>query len=192
MKTTSVELPSPGIAQAPAASTSRITGPLSYAILLGGLATIVLALYMVVTSYSSLPYWDGWRQVDVAANGYSSVSPAWLWAQHNEHRLVLPKLFLAADLRFFRAHQVFLLASIFAIQLTHLALLSWSMRVLGGWTGDLWRSGTGLAAFCLFCPSQNENFIWGFQVCFVLPLLFQSLSFVALLLYATDSPRPRS
>jgi len=191
LKAVSAEVSSPDPAEAPAAEASRVTGLLSYAILLGGLTTIVLSLYVVVTSYSSLPYWDGWRQIEVAAHGFNPVNPDWLWAQHNEHRLVLPKIFLAIDLRFFQARQVFLLAGIFVIQLLHLALLSWSMRALGGWKGDLWRTGTGVAAFCLFCPTQSENFTWGFQVCFVLPPFFATLSFVALLLYCTEAQHPR-
>jgi hypothetical protein len=168
-------------------SASRAPSLLSYAILLGGILTIAVTLHMVVISYSPLPYWDGWIQFDTAASGSGPFSPAWLWQQHNEHRLVIPKLFLAVDLRLFQGRQVFLLASIFMIQLLHLALLSWSMWVLGGWRGTLCRSGTGLAAFCLFCPAQRENFIWGFQVCFVLPQLLASLSFVALLLYWMES-----
>jgi hypothetical protein len=189
LKTASGELPGAEGVQTRTAETSRLTAALSYAILLGGLLTIALSLYIVVTTCSNLPFWDGWTQIEVAANGRSPVSLSWLWQQHNEHRLVLPKLFLAADLRFFQARQAFLLASIFAIQLLHLALLSWSMKVLGGWSGTLCRSGTGLAAFCLFCPTQSENFTWGFQVCFMLPPLFATLSFVALLLYWTEVQR---
>src|SRR5579862_199425 len=165
----------------------RINSALSYLILLGGALTVALALYIVITTYSSLPYWDGWTQIEVAANGRSPLSPAWLWEQHNEHRLVIPKLFLAVDLLFFRARQAFLLTSIFVIQLMHLMLLSWSMRALGGWKGTLWRAGTGVAAFCLFCPTQSENLTWGFQVCFVLPPFFATLSFVALLLYGRET-----
>lgn len=165
----------------------RLNSALSYLILLGGALTVALALYIVIATYSSLPYWDGWTQIEVAANGRSPLSPSWLWEQHNEHRLVIPKLFLAVDLLFFRARQAFLLVSIFVIQLMHLALLSWSMRALGGWNGTLWRAGTGVAAFCLFCPTQSENLTWGFQVCFVLPPFFATLSFVALLLYCRDT-----
>ena len=165
----------------------RINSALSYLILLGGALTVALALYIVITTYSSLPYWDGWTQIEVAANGRSPLSPSWLWEQHNEHRLVIPKLFLAVDLLFFRARQAFLLTSIFVIQLMHLMLLSWSMRALGGWKGTLWRAGTGVAAFCLFCPTQSENLTWGFQVCFVLPPFFATLSFVALLLYGRET-----
>ncbi len=169
---------------------SRVSSWLSYVILLGGIVTIGVALRLVVTTYSNLPFWDGWIQLGLEG-GEKPLSPAWLWKQWNEHRLVIPKLFLAADLYLFQARQVLLLASILVIQFLHLALLSWSMWVLGGWRGALWRTGTGLAAFCLFCPAQQENFVWGFQVCFVLPQLLATSSFVALLLY-WDESRPQA
>jgi hypothetical protein len=160
----------------------------SYAILVGGILTIAATIYMVVSSYSRLPFLDGWVQIKTAADGVNPLSPAWLWQQHNEHRLLIPKLFLAADLHFFHATQAFLLASILVIQLLHLGLLTWSMYVLGQWRGSLLRSGIGLTAFCLFSPSQWQNFVWGFQVCFVLPQLFATLSFVALI-YGRNSPK---
>jgi hypothetical protein len=169
----------------------RIASVLSYFILLGGAATIGLALYMVVTCYSSLPWSDGWTQILVAARKENPFSLRWLWQLHNEHRLLIPKLFLAIDLRGFAATQRFLLASIFVIQLLHWWLLNWSMRALGGWRGAMWRTGSGLAAFCLFCPSQWENLTWGFQTCFVLPPLFATLSFIALLYYWMTAHRRR-
>jgi hypothetical protein len=164
---------------------ARASNILSYMILAGGLATIGVAAYLVVVSYSSLPYWDGWIQIKYAVERPQPSVFEWLWAQHNEHRLLIPKLFLLGDLRWFGARQRSLLVSIFGIQLLHLALLSWSMRVLGVWRGAVWRTGTGLVAFCLFCSSQWENFVWGFQTCFVLPGLFATLSLIALLLYWT-------
>jgi len=166
---------------------SRASSILSYAVLLGGVLTIGFALYTVVVSYSCLPYIDQWIEIQFASTGGNLLSPTWLWERWLEHRLVIPKLFLAADLRLFKGRQIFLLCSIFGIQLLHLTLLSWSTRVLGGWRAALWRTGTGLAAFCLFCPTQWQNFIWGFQVCFVLPQLLATASFVALLLYWTKS-----
>jgi hypothetical protein len=171
----------------PEPTVSRASSILSYAVLLGGILTIGFALYMVVVSYSPLPYWDGWLEVEHAAAGGNPLAPAWLWERDNEHRLVIPKLFLAADLYLFQSRQIFLLASIFGIQLLHLTLLSWSMRALGGWRGALWHTGTGLAAFCLFSPTQYTNFVVGFQVCFLLPQLLATVSFVALLLYWNKS-----
>ncbi|MGA2902201.1 MAG: hypothetical protein ABSD98_00090 [Candidatus Korobacteraceae bacterium] len=162
---------------------------MSYAILLGGLCTIAAAVYTIWVSYSSLPWWDTWEYIAAIAKGEGPLSPNWLWRQHNEHRLVIQKLFFAVDLEMFRARQVFLLASIAVIQLLHLGLWGWSMRVLGGWRGTLWRSGAGLVAFCIFCPSPWLNYTMGFQVCYVLSPLFATLSFVGLLLYSTDSQR---
>jgi hypothetical protein len=123
------------------------------------------------------------------AKGENPLSASWLWRQHNEHRFVIQKLFFAVDLKMFHASQVFLLASIVVIQLLHLGLWAWSMRVLGGWRGALWRSGVGLVAFCIFCPAPWLNYTMGFQVCYVLSPLFATLSFVGLLLYWTDSQR---
>ena len=156
---------------------------MSWLILLGGIVTIGIALYMVVICYTSLPWSDGWTQIFSAAQGRDPFSLSWLWQQHNEHRLLIPKLFLGLDLRLFAATQKLLLAAIFTVQLLLLGLLSWSVRSLGGWQGALWRTATGLAAFCLFSPTQWENLTWGFQLCFVLPGLFATLSFVGLLLY---------
>lgn len=163
---------------------TRISHVLSYAILAGGIATVVFSAYMVAITYSPLPFSDGWVQIFSSRAGEDPLSWQWLWRLHNEHRLILPKLFLVGDLRLFHATQVSLLTSIFVIQLLLLVLLGWSMRVLGGWRGSWWRSGAGLAAFCLFCPTQWENFVWGFQTCFVLPGLFATLSFLGLLLYS--------
>ena len=164
-------------------SAPRALSILSYAILLAGIITIGLSIYMAVVSYSSLPYVDGWAEIDLASRSADLSFSGWLWEQHNEHRLVIPKLLVAVDLYFFRATQVFLLASVVVIQLLHLTLLAWSMRVLGNWRGDLWRTGVGVAAFCLFCPSQWFNFVLGFQVNFMLLGLFVTLSFMGLLLY---------
>ena len=163
----------------------RATSALSYLIFLGGGITAGIALYMVIICYTSLPWSDGWTQIFAPAHGERLFSLKWLWEQHNEHRLLIPNLFLAFDFQLFHASQKLLLSTIFIVQLLHLWLLSWSMRFLGGWIGPAWRTGTGLAAFCLFSPTQWENLTWGFQTCFVLSGLFATLSFIGLLLYWT-------
>ncbi len=168
---------------------NRAAALLSYLILASGIATIGVAAYMVVICYTRLPWSDGWTQIFVGARGENPFSLHWLWQQHNEHRLLIPKIFLALDLRFFAARQKLLLAVIFIVQLLEWWLLCWSMRYLGGWRRAQWRTGAGLAAFCLFCPSQWENLTWGFQTCFVLPGFCATLSFVALLLYWERSQR---
>src|SRR5271165_2793615 len=83
----------------------RAASIFSYFILLGGIVTACIAAYMVVVCYSSLPWSDGWAQITVAVSGESPFSPGWLWKQHNEHRLLIPKLLLGIDLRLFAANQ---------------------------------------------------------------------------------------
>jgi len=183
--TASQQRVAPKRAQARVSSAANV---LSWTILAGGAVTIVLAAYVAVLGHSKLPFWDEWMQIDFAANEGPAHTFDWLWRQFNQHRVVIPKLFLLADLRWFRATQTFQLVSNLALQFAHLSLLAWSLRVLGGWRGALWRTAVGLLAFCLFCPSQWPNLVMGFTgLCCYLPPLFASLSFLGLLLYWRSS-----
>lgn len=137
---------------------------------------------MTWTSYTSMPGSDQWSQIDAAMRGVDLASPAWLWAQHNEHRMVFTKIFCLIDLKFFRGRQIFLLSLIFLVQFLELFLLAWSLQRFGRLRGAAWTAGVGLIAFCLFCPSQWENLIWGFQVHSGLLMLFATLSITAVLL----------
>ncbi len=161
---------------------SRAIDVLSYVILAGGFLTALYSAYIVVVSYSSLPFWDGWVEIDFPATGDMSALE-WIWTQHNEHRLLISRLFMLADLHWFHARQTLLLVTIFVVLCLQVAVLAWSMRAVAGWKGSLWRTGVGLAAFCLLCPSLWEMLVWGECVCFALPGLFAILSIVGLMLY---------
>ncbi len=54
----------------------------------------LMALAVVVRGGSRFPYYDDWSLVPVLT-GNQALTP-WLWAQHNEHRIPLPKLALYA------------------------------------------------------------------------------------------------
>jgi hypothetical protein len=177
-----------GSASAASNSDSRLSIWLSYGVLLAGLGAAVVSAYIVVSTYSPLPHWDEWALFDHLATGHGW-SLTWLWAQHNEHRILVPKLFFLIDVDLFRGTQVFLLASIFLIQLLQVALLSFSLWTLGEMRGSPWRTGTGLIAYCILCPTQQENLIWGFQLQFVIPAAMATLSLLTLLLY---SRKPRA
>jgi hypothetical protein len=92
---------------------------------------LLLPCKTILVSCSSLPWWDTWEYIAAIAKGESPLSPSWLWRQHNEQRLVIQKLFFVVDLKMFHARQIFLLASIVTIQLLHLGLWGWNMRVMG-------------------------------------------------------------
>lgn len=168
-----------------ATAESRLSTWLSWAVLLAGVGAGVASVYIVITTYSPVPHWDEWSLFAHLADG-GGWSLAWLWAQHNEHRIFLTRLFFLLDVEFFRGTQVFLLATIFLVQLLQVALLSWSLRTLGGLRGSAWRTGTGLIAYCILCPTQYENFVWGFQLQFVVPAAMATLAVLTLLLYRRD------
>ena len=158
---------------------------LSYLLLLGGLATVAAAIYLVVDSYMRAPSFDLWAFVD-----YWSRRPipllSWLWLQHNEHRVLVPKLFLLLDYRAFRGEDIFPLA---VIQLVQLALAVTLLSVLRRWEkvgGNEWRTAAGMALFCCFCTAQYPNFICGFQLAFILVGFFVAVA-VALLLLSRES-----
>ena len=178
------------VTQDKAAGVSRAVDLLSYLILASGILTALYSAYIVVASYSSLPFWDGWVEIDFPATNAGMSVLDWLWTQHNEHRLVISRLFMLADLRWFHANQVLLLAAVFLILCLQVVVLAWSLRAVGDWRGSLWRSGAGLAAFCLLSPALWEMLVWGECVCFALPGLFAILAIVGLVLYWTRSQNP--
>ena len=117
---------------------------LSWAILLAGLGSGLATLYIIITTYSPLPQWDEWVLFDHLARGGWSLP--WLWAQHNEHRILTTRILFLLDVELFQGKQVFLLICVFLVQLLQVALLSWSLRFLEGWRGAQYRIGIGLIA----------------------------------------------
>lgn len=164
---------------------SHLSFWLSWGLLLAGLGAGFASAYIVITTYSPLPHWDEWSLFDHLATGGGWSLP-WLWAQHNEHRIFVAKIFFLLDVELFHGTQTFLLISIFLVQLLQVALLSWSLRVFGGLRGSAWRVGTGLIAYCILCPTQYENFVWGFQLQFVVSAAMATLTVLGLLLYQSE------
>ncbi|WP_051293596.1 hypothetical protein [Pseudoduganella violaceinigra] len=143
---------------------------------------IGLALAGACRNYSPVPFWDMWGSylhfLDAAANGDWHV---W-WAQHNEHRIVLARLFFWADLRWFDGAGWFLIAVNYTLVALG-ALLFW--RILRQVEAAPGRAADkpALAAFlagALFFWSQHENLTWGFQSQFILAQLVPLAALYAL------------
>src|SRR5262249_11804164 len=85
---------------------------------LWGLPT-AFALAFVGVYGVNVPYWDDWDMVPVRT-GRQPLTLDWLWAQHNEHRIPLPKLLYVAlargcgDLRAGMVFNVLCLAAVAA------------------------------------------------------------------------------
>ena len=141
-----------------------------------------LALVGACRNYSPVPFWDMWgpylHMLDMAGSGDWHV---W-WAQHNEHRIVLARMFFWADLRWFDGAGWFLIA----VNCTLVALgglLFWhildEVEAAPGRAADK----HALAWFvvgALFFWSQEENLTWGFQSQFILAQLVPLAALYAL------------
>jgi hypothetical protein len=169
---TGSEAPSPVIAVA------------SYIILIFGIGTLAATAYLILTTYTTVPNGDEWDVLREYVASNSALPLHWMWAQHNEHRIVFQKLLLAVDLHFFRGHEWPMLLATFLSQLSLFGVLAFLLRRVGNLEAWSYRSALGVALYCIFCPSQWENYTWGFQLSFVLVDLFFMTALTALLLLA--------
>ena len=114
-----------------------------------GLSTMVLTIVLVIISYSPAPYLDQWRMLDLFARHNGAISLSLLWLQFNEHRQFIPNLFYLADLYIAGGRNIFLLISIFLVQVVHLCAWGYIFRKVADFTGASLRTALGITAFCL-------------------------------------------
>lgn len=160
---------------------------LSGIILLLGCGMIASVVRVIFVAYTPVPSWDEWFVLIRYTELFHKAPFRWIWEQNNEHRIVLQKLLFLLDFGLFHGSEWFMLASIFLIQvLLSVVVVWWLVRFakLRGWS---LAAALGLIFLCVFCPSQWENYTWGFQVSFVLVTLLFVTSLSALLLYAERS-----
>jgi hypothetical protein len=133
-----------------------------------------LAVAFVVMLGTNAPYADEWEFVP-ALVGEEPALP-WLWQQHNEHRLPLPRAVYLALFKLthdFRAGMLLQVAMLSALALGLMRLAA-KLRGAPHW------------ADCFFPASllhvgHWENFVMGYQICFVLfCVLTTSIAVVAL------------
>jgi hypothetical protein len=79
---------------------------LAVAALSVGVYIFATTLLMVVHSWTVVPYWDQWDNLILASDKtFSGIVPVglfhWFFAQHNEHRIAVPRLIFAIDRFFF-------------------------------------------------------------------------------------------
>src|SRR5581483_2434605 len=90
--------------------------------------------FAVVRSYTPTPFWDQWWIIhawkDILQSGLSF---DYLFSQHNEHRILFPKLVFLADLQWFQGRDILNRAAIGLAQVLGAALF---IRV-----AEPWRAG---------------------------------------------------
>jgi len=153
----------------------------------------VLALLTLLTmavidwrGYSALPWgdmWDYWISLlRLRAHPFTM-----LIAQHNEHRILVARLFFLADQTFFEGRAIFLFICIFLIQLFH-AVLLWRLTYSSRPRSKSTHVFLGSAAFiCLFSALQYTNFTWSFQIQFVAVYFAVTGALASVMLFARRS-----
>jgi hypothetical protein len=162
---------------------SKLTHILGYLILAIGAGTVPGAAYVMRAGYSVVPYWD---ELDVMTSYVDAMHKsvlAWMWAQQNEHRILFYKSLFIVDMQFFQGRNWPMYAAMFCSQAALAMVIGYMLYKLGDIKGPLWRPCFGLTLFCLFCPSQWENFCWAFQLSFVLVNLWAAAAVLCLVIH---------
>ena len=148
-------------------------------------ASVALAIYGTVHDWHPLPHWDMWTgYVGFWYRVQGGDISAW-WAQHNEHRIILARLFFWTDFRFFRGAGKFLIISNVSA-LTSIAMVQIFALRLRLREGRVQEASSGLALIgsallcLLFAWMQQSNLTWGFQIQFILASLLPLSCFLAL------------
>lgn len=110
-----------------------------------------------------IPFWDEWDWTDlVYAMQHGTLHFSQLWAQHNEHRILIPNLIMLALARLGGWHpireQFVSLAVLICSQIVIVLLMRRSAHGTVGWLA------AAAASLLLYELGQAENFLWGFQM----------------------------
>ncbi len=143
--------------------------------LIAALLFVGLAVVGGGRAYSPVPFWDMWPGY---LEFFTKISDgdwgAW-WAQHNEHRIVLARVFFWLDLTLLGGQGWFLVLVNYGLLMLVCALIFFVWKEVEPDKDKSW-IGYFLMAW-LFFWNQNENLVWGFQSQFILAQLLPLASF---------------
>lgn len=164
----------------------------SKALVFGAVILVVLAvsrlamtLIGVAKSWTALPFWDMW---DSYITWYVNLEPGNLiqwWSQHNEHRILIAKIFFYIDLKFFNGSGLFLLFAnvisflcLISLLLLGLHMLLRERRIYNGRNQAIFFYPASLVVLLSSSWIQNSNLLWGFQIQFWLVYIFPLAMFL--------------
>lgn len=145
------------------------------------LLPVLWGLWLVHAFGVNVVFNDEWSLVPLF-HGIAERSAGWtdLWPQSNEHRMFFPRLVLLASALPTDFHtKIQMYVSQFWVLLAYATLL----KYLGTLPArkEPWRTGAGLlVGLACYNTMQYENFLWGFQMAFLMVLCFAVVGFYAL------------
>jgi len=134
------------------------------------------SLRLIFRAYHGAILWDEWDSIDFFDRlRQGTVTFHDFIRQHNEHRILFPRLVFALDLALTDARNTINLASILVCQVLHV-LLFHRLISIGAKDRLLKWTLTAFVTLMLFSIVQKENFVWAFQIQFVGVFLFFTLA----------------
>jgi hypothetical protein len=150
-------------------------------------AMLAAALFFVAHYASNVPSWDDWDMVPTLTHN-QPVTWDWLWSQHNEHRVPLPRLIFLAlnrlttiDMRVTMFFDVLVMAALAA------AMILMAARLRG-------RSSAADAFFPLVLLNwgQAANMLWGWQLQFFASVGLACVALLAIVRVGETTPVRRA
>jgi hypothetical protein len=136
------------------------------AILLLAVAPLVILILNVVAYHVDVPFWDQWNFVPLLDKSYDQgVTLADLWAQHNEHRLLFPRLIMLGLARASKYNIAWELVTILFLAVATFAFL-WNQffRTTGALGGAGFPWAVPAMSLLVFSLGQADNWLWGWQI----------------------------
>lgn len=127
------------------------------------LAAPLFIVYAIFHFGSHVPFWDQWELVPLLQKLHNhNLDIADLWAQHNEHRIIIPQaaMLLMAHLTGWNIYCELIVNFILAAAI--LAFLYSLLRSTLGTPLPVWL--IAVFSVVVFSPVQWENWIWGWQI----------------------------
>lgn len=142
----------------------------------GLFALLMTALAVIggVKNYSPIPFWDMWSGVYGFILGIQDGKYDLWWSQHNEHRIVLARLFFWIDYAFFGFKAAFLIVCNYLFLVIAGWIFACFIKKVSHGTEKRGSAATVLTLFVfgwLFLWTQKENLTWAFQSQFFLAQL---------------------
>jgi hypothetical protein len=144
------------------------------------LAMLLGAVALVAVYGSDVPSWDDWDMVPTLTHT-QPVTAEWLWSQHNEHRVPLPRLlFLILNRLTTVDFRVTMYADVLAVGLLAAGFI-WAAGRLRG------RASLADAFFPLVLlePGQSVNMLWGWQIEFFASAVLAGVAVLVIALAGT-------
>jgi hypothetical protein len=130
----------------------------------------------------NVPFMDDWQFIPLlekASQGQLTFGD--LWAPHDEHRLLVPRVVIIASMFAFKGdYRMQCCISFLAVEVISLCFL-WLLLRLNGERFGVWTTWL-LANIALFSPIQLHNWLWPMQFAYFFPYTFLALCICALFL----------